>query len=180
MRVNFDGVQNAAEIWLNGRPVNVTEPAWGRANYHESGWTPWQADLTPHVRFGGQNLLALRVTKNTQSAVLDKGDYYFLGGIHRPVTLFSVPETHVADVTVRTFLLDDGKAEVKTAIAISGSDRGKSAVSVRLEGEDAIEAAADAQGRVEVSQIVSNPKLWSAEFPNLYSLDVELKDRLAR
>jgi beta-galactosidase/beta-glucuronidase len=32
VRINFDGVQNGAEIWLNGQPVQVDEPSWGRAN----------------------------------------------------------------------------------------------------------------------------------------------------
>ena len=41
-----------AEIWLNGKPVKVDEPSWGRENYHEGGWTAFQVDLTPHVKFG--------------------------------------------------------------------------------------------------------------------------------
>src|SRR5207249_3303126 len=42
VRLNFDGVQNGAEIWLNGQPVKVDEPSWGRENYHEGGWTAFQ------------------------------------------------------------------------------------------------------------------------------------------
>src|SRR5438046_2448556 len=52
VKLNFDGVQNGAEIWLNGQPVKVDEPSWGRENYHESGWTAFQIDLTPAVKFG--------------------------------------------------------------------------------------------------------------------------------
>src|SRR4029434_9860304 len=84
VKLNFDGVQNGCEIWCNGKPVSVDLPSAGRANYHESGWTAWQADLTPAVQFGQQNLLALRVTKNTPSVDCDTGDYFFLGGVHRP------------------------------------------------------------------------------------------------
>ena len=113
-------MQNGAEIWLNGKPVKVDEPSWGRENYHEGGWTAFQVDLTPHVKFGERNLLALRVTKNTKSADLDSGDYFFLGGVHRPVTLFSVPKTHLADVKVETRLLDGGKAEVKVIATVAG------------------------------------------------------------
>jgi beta-galactosidase/beta-glucuronidase len=74
VRINFDGVQNGAEIWLNGQPVQCNEGSWGRENYHESGWTAFQVDLTPHVKFGEKNLLALRVMKNTKSADLDSGE----------------------------------------------------------------------------------------------------------
>lgn len=52
IRLTFDGVQNGSELWLNGKPVAVDEPSWGRTNYHESGWTAFQLDLTPAVKFG--------------------------------------------------------------------------------------------------------------------------------
>lgn len=175
VKVNFDGVQNAAEIWLNGHPVPVTEPSWGRENYHESGWTAWQADLTQYVKFGQENLLALRVSKNTRSTDLDRGDYFFLGGVYRPVTLFSVPRTHIEDFSVRTHLLGDGRAEVKTLVTVTGQSPDRSKVSVSLEGEKAVEGTPDAQGRLELTQIVSEPRLWSAEFPNLYKWDIELQ-----
>lgn len=173
VRVNFDGVQNGAEVWVNGKPVSVTEPSWGRDNYHESGWTAWQADITSAVKFGETNLLAIRVTKLTKSANLDSGDYYFLGGVYRPVTLFSVPLTHVSDLTITTHLLPGNKAQVKVVASVVGSD--PSSVSIQLGGHDAVSAEVK-DGSVELSQIVPKPKLWSAEQPNLYDLQVVLKD----
>src|SRR5262245_59605638 len=107
VKINFDGVQNGCEIWCNGQLVPVEEPSWRRTNYHEGGWTAWQADLTPAVKFGEANLLALRVTKNTKSIDCDTRDFFLLGGVHRPVTLFSVPATHLRDLAVRTKLLPD-------------------------------------------------------------------------
>ncbi len=176
VKLNFDGVQNGAEIWLNGHPVSVTEPSWGRANYHESGWTAWQADLTPFVKFGGENSLALRVSKNTRSVDCDSGDYFFLGGIYRPVTLFSVPQTHIKDFSVRTHLLGDGRAEVTTTVSLWGVSPDKLNVVMHLEGEPEVKAASDAKGFVTLTQIVSHPRLWSAEFPNLYQMDLSLED----
>lgn len=173
VRLSFDAVQNGAEIWLNGKPVRVSEPAWGRENYHEGGWNAWQADLTPAAKFGEKNLLALRVTKNTKSSNLDSGDYYFLGGVHRTVTLFSVPRTHIQDITVRTKLLDGGKAEVRVIALVSG---GEGSVSMRLGNSKPIVGAVGPDGKVELVRIVSKPRLWSAEHPNLYPLTVELTD----
>jgi beta-galactosidase len=170
VRINFDGVMCGTEIWLNGQPVNVSEPAWGRANYHEGGWTAWQADLTPQAKFGEKNLLALRVTKNTKSSDLDACDSFFLGGIERTVTLFSVPQTHIEDITVQTFLRG-GNGEVKTLVAVAGEGK----VLVKLGREKPVEAAVSG-GKAEFSQIVSKPRLWTAEHPNLYPLKVELKD----
>ncbi len=174
VRLSFDGIQNGAEVWLNGNPVAVDEPSWGRTNYHESGWTAFQVDLTPQVKFGEKNLLALRVTKNTRSSSLDSGDYFFLGGVYRPVTLFSVPQTHLADVTVQTHLLDGNRAEVKVIAEVEGDDL--SSVTTRLEGIAGEITAKAENSRAVLTQIVEHPKLWSAEFPNLYRLTVELKN----
>lgn len=171
--LNFDGVQNGCEIWCNGQPVKVDLPSWGRENYHESGYTAWQADLTPAVKFGAKNLLALRVTKNTKSVDADTGDYFFLGGVHRPVTLFSVPKAHVHDLTVRTKVLENANAELRV-IVDTGDDRDVSA-SMQLEGQAPVEAKSGADGKIELVQTLDHPKLWSAEFPNLYTLNVELK-----
>ena len=174
VRLAFDGVQNGAEIWLNGKPVRVDEPSWGRDNYHESGWTAFQVDLTPQVKFGEENLLALRVTKNTRSADLDSGDYFFLGGVYRTVKLFSVPQTHIDDVTVQTHLLEGNRAEVKVLADIAGNDA--STVSMQLEGSKGETNAVVENGQVSFVQIVEQPKLWSAEFPNLYGLTLKMKD----
>jgi len=165
--IDFDGVNNGAEVYLNGQPVNVLESSWGRKNYHEGGFNPFQVDLTPAVKFGKKNLLAVRVIKNTRSADMDTGDFFFLGGIYRNVQLFSVPTTFVNDLTVRTTLLPDDKAEVRVILGIDG----KAKATATLEGEPSVDADAS-----NTAVIVDHPKLWSAEKPNLYNLSVDLKD----
>jgi beta-galactosidase len=179
VKLNFDGVQNGAEVFCNGQPVNVDEASWGRPNYHEGGNTAFQADLTPTVKFGGKNLLAIRVTKNTKSSDMDSGDFFFLGGIHRPVTLFSVPKMHVEDLTVQTKLLPESKAELRVILALAASQAGAKAV-MQLESQPAVEAKPDGQGRVELVQTLEKPRLWSAEKPNLYTLTVDMKDEKGR
>jgi beta-galactosidase len=172
--VNFDGVQNGCEIWCNGQPVCVDEASWGRTNYHEGGWTAWQTDLTPAVTFGRANLLALRVIKNSKSVDCETGDYFLLGGVHRSVTLFSVPSSHIRDFSVRTGLLPEDKAEVALSVEVEEPSPGTKVI-VRLAGEPPLEAEPDASGQAILTQTVAHPKLWSAELPNLYGLSVELK-----
>lgn len=175
VKVNFDGVQNGAEVYLNGQPVQLDEPSWGRSNYHEGGFDAFQADLTSALRFGQKNLLALRVVKNTKSVDLDTGDFFFLGGIHRPVTLFSVPKSHVEDLVIRTSLLPENKAELRVLVMMD-SPLSAGMVRMQLEGQPAVELQANGQPTLELVQTVSNPRLWSAEKPNLYKLAVEVKD----
>ncbi len=175
VKLNFDGVQNGAEVYLNGRPVDVDEPTDGKANYHQGGFDAFQADLTPQVKFGQKNLLAVRVYKNTKEVDLDTGDFFFLGGIHRTVTLFSVPKIHVDDLTVRTTLLPDNNAELRVILQLAPVRSGVKA-SMQLEGFDEAQGISDGRGQIEFDQTLKNPKLWSAEYPNLYNLNVDLKN----
>lgn len=174
VKLNFDGVQNGAEVYLNGQPVNVDEPSEGRANYHQGGYDAFQADLTPAVKFGQKNLLAVRVYKNTKAVDLDTGDYFFLGGIHRAVTLFSEPQTHLDDLAVRTKVEPNGNAELRVLLAVTRPAGARA--SMQLEGQPAVDGTGDAEGKIELVQHLEAPKLWSAEHPNLYTLSVDLKD----
>ena len=175
VKINFDGVQNGCEVWCNGEPVLVNESSGGKTNYHESGWTAWQADLSPVVKFRESNLLALRVTKNTKTVDCDTGDFFFLGGVYRPVTLFSVPENYLEDVTLRTKLLPGDKAEVTAIIRLSHASQGGK-VAMNIEGQPTVESAVESDGQATLTQVMLHPKLWSAEFPDLYKTSIELRD----
>ena len=142
VRLALDGAQDSAEVWLNGQPVTVNEASWGINNYHESGWTGFQVDLTPQVRFGTTNLLAIRVVKKAASVDLDTGDYFILGGIYRPVTLYSVPQTNFADVQVETHLLPNNQAEVDVSTDVTGGDA-STPVSMTLNGVETVANAAN-------------------------------------
>jgi beta-galactosidase/beta-glucuronidase len=175
VKINFDGVQNGAEVYLNGQPVNVDEPSEGKSNFHQGGFTAFQADLTPVVKFGQKNLLAIRVYKNAKAVELDSGDYFFMGGVHRTVTLFSVPKSHVDDLAVQTKLMVENQVELRVILRLAEGLRGVKA-SMHLQGQSAIDGTSNEQGVIELQQTLKNPKLWSAEHPNLYDLSVDLKD----
>ena len=49
--VDFEGVMTASTVWING--VNVGE--------YKGGYTPFSFDLTPHIDFDGENVLAVDV-----------------------------------------------------------------------------------------------------------------------
>jgi autotransporter-associated beta strand protein len=171
--LTLDGVQDSAQVWVNGQPALVNEPSWGISNYHESGWTPFQVNLTPLVNFGTTNLLAIRVVKKTPSADLDTGDYFLLGGIYRPVTLYSIPFTNFAEVRVETHLLPNHQAEVDVSADVTQGEA-STAVSLLLDGVEMVTNAIN--GKAVFTQLISQPRLWSAEFPNLYALTLQLKD----
>jgi autotransporter-associated beta strand protein len=171
--LSLDGVQTSAEVWVNGQPAAVNEPSWGLSNFHDSGWTAFQVNVTPQVNFGTSNLLAIRVVKQSPSVDLDTGDYFTLGGIYRPVTLYSVPQTNIADVQVQTHLLPNNQAEVDVSADVTQGNS-STPVSMILNGVETVTNATN--GKATFTQIINQPRLWSAEFPNLYDLVLRVKD----
>ena len=171
----FDGAFNGAEIFVNGQ----------KAGYHESGYTAFDVDLTGLVRPGQRNLFAVRLSKTTPSSEAETGDYQNLGGIYRDTSLIAVPQTHVADITVRTPLTNDFQdALLEATVSVAGAPGSMARVSgiltdlegkptgVRLSGTARI--GADGAGIVSLSAPVKSPRLWSAEKPALYYLVLEL------
>ena len=91
--INFDGVDSAFYLWVNGTMVG----------YSEDSRLPAEFNLTPYVR-PGKNLLALRVYRWSSGSYLEDQDMWFLSGVFRDVTLYSTPIVHVRDFWVRTEL----------------------------------------------------------------------------
>jgi len=81
VRVEFDGVYRNAEVWINGH----------RLGLHPYGYTPFRFDLTPHLRLGGENTLAVRVDNSPQP----NSRWYTGSGIYRHVRLVVVDPVHL-------------------------------------------------------------------------------------
>ena len=101
----FEGVEAGFFVWVNGI----------FAGYSQVSHSPSEFDITPYTR-PGENLLAVLVLKWTDGTYLEAQDKYRYSGIFRDVTLLVRPKNHIADYTVRTEILDDGKALVRLRI----------------------------------------------------------------
>lgn len=182
VKLRFDAVYSECTVWVNGHPVGE----------HLGGFTPFELDLSEVVK-PGKNQLVLAVKNESLADQLASGTKYAahpLGGIPRKVTLFSVPEVHVALLHVSTRLDEayrDAVAQVEVEIANesgTGAEARLRAAIVRPEtGEVAAEAewalagSALEAGRVAERTLelpVAAPALWDCEHPNLYRLRVEL------
>ncbi|HUL80234.1 MAG TPA: glycoside hydrolase family 2 TIM barrel-domain containing protein [Vicinamibacteria bacterium] len=92
--VDFEGVMTASTVWING--VGLGE--------YRGGYTPFSFDLTPHVDFDGENVLAVEVDSTERADIPPFGyeiDYLTFGGIYREVALRVVPGTFVENVFAR-------------------------------------------------------------------------------
>lgn len=182
--VSFQGVESAFYVWVNGQEVG----------YSEDSYTPADFNITDYLK-EGKNEIAVQVYRWSDGSYVEDQDFIRLSGIFRDVYLYSKDDVEIFDYQVKTDL--DEKYEnavVKTSVDVRklAETTGTYEVSTKLldaEGKPVFtknmgavsfeDAAEDKMAHpvttLEFEQEVKNPKLWSAEHPNLYSFVVELK-----
>ena len=80
--VEFDGVYQNSEVWINGQYL-------GKRPY---GYIPFAYDITPHLDFGGDNVMAVRVDNSHQTNCR----WYSGSGIYRHTWLLATNKVHIA------------------------------------------------------------------------------------
>jgi beta-galactosidase len=175
--VEFDGAMSYAEVWCNGQFVG----GW------PYGYSSWELDLTPYVKAGADNVLAVRLENPPQSS-----RWYPGAGIYRNVWLLKTAPVHVAQwgTFVTTPLVSDASATANIDVVIQ-NDATSPAANVLVgttifladtEGhpiEDAVATAAPIaprgrniaagkQAMVSQSLVIAQPKRWSTRTPQRY------------
>ena len=175
-RVNleFDGVFQVAEVFVNGR----------RVGEHKGGYTGFTVDITDAVK-PGDNVVAVRVNNLWNARLAPRaGEHVFSGGIYRDVRLVVTSPLHVAwygtfvttpqvskesaTVNVKTEVVNDSGAAKSTRVQTLVLDANGKAVA-QMESTQTI-AAGTTNVFDQTSAPVANPKLWSPEQPSLYSV----------
>jgi beta-galactosidase len=99
--IRFDGVMNHCQVWCNGKLV-------GGRPY---GYSSFTCDLTPAIRFGDKNVIAVRVDHHQYA----DSRWYAGSGIYRNVYFNVTGKVHVEDnsVVVTTSNVSELTAEVE-------------------------------------------------------------------
>ena len=100
--VDFEGVMTASTVWLNG--VRLGE--------YKGGFTPFSFELTPHIDWDGDNVLAVEVDSTERADIPPFGyeiDYLTFGGIYREVQLRLVSPTYIENFFAQTKDVLSGK-----------------------------------------------------------------------
>ncbi len=162
IRICFRGVESGMALWLNGSYVG----------YSEDSFTPSDFDLTPYLR-EGENKLAVQVYKWTSSSWCEDQDFFRFSGIYRSVYLYAVPKVHVEDIRVRTLFA--GEDLRRASLEVKARVKGKGSLCITLRDGDTpvFTEKLEAAEEVTVTKQVGSPRLWSAETPNLYTLEIE-------
>jgi len=171
--LEFDGAYRETMVVLNGFYI-------GR---HSGGYDPFRFDVTDFVNPGGRNVLLVRV-----DATSSDGWFYEGAGIYRHVWLVKTHPVHVKQwgtfvhsqvkpgsgaLSIRTELAND-TPEAKDARVVStvldpaGKEVGKAVTA-------SVSIAASGEATLEQQLVVSQPRLWSLEERNLYTLVTEVR-----
>lgn len=172
----FDGIYSAAYIFVNGKKVGYTQGPNTGAEF----------DVTKFVKPGKENLVCVEVYRWSDGSYLEDQDMFRLSGIHRDVYMEARNKNLVRDVYVTSELNDDlTKATVKVTQELVNlgkttdfapcveivDDEGK--LVARTESAP-VHMPAGSSTPAVATMTVNNPKLWSAEKPNLYTVNVKL------
>lgn len=166
--VQFDGVMANSDVWLNGRHLG----------HRSNGYVSFEYELTDHVKYGGDNVLAVCADTSHQPA----SRWYAGSGIYRHVRLVSVDPLHVeyggVFVTTPSVSREEATVEIALEIRNQGAEEREIEVHTVLQDEQGREVAAEetslragagAVREVKQSFTVSNPQLWDIEDPQLYT-----------
>ena len=130
-------------------------------------------DLTPYVK-PGVNKLAAQVFKWTASSWCEDQDFYRFSGIFRSVWLYAIPEVHLEDLSVRTLFEGEDFSHADLDVRLTVSGAGSAVLILRDGTEELFSETVPLDGGAQLRRRVDHPRLWSAEVPALYDLEIVL------
>lgn len=176
--IHFDGIYSAAYVWINGQKVGYSQGSSNDAEFR----------ITPYVK-PGKNMVAVEVYRWCDGSFLEDQDMFRLSGIHRDVYLVATPKVRLRDIHLTSRIsdrLDKAELRVKADVRNYGKKIQEATLRVSLlnpEGEP-VSSFTISAGRITGGQenacegktTIRDPRLWSAETPYLYTVNLELLD----
>lgn len=172
--LNFDGVNSAFYVWINGSFVGFSKVAH----------MPAEFDITSHL-VNGENLIAVMVYKWSDGSYLEDQDFWRLSGIFRDVYLLGAPKTHIRNLVAHAELDDtytNGSLKLDVQAVNYGDKPAELTLKTKLlyknravkETEAPLPLTTDGPTALSLCIDVPGCKKWTAETPELYLLLAEL------
>ncbi|EAQ48859.1 sugar-binding domain-containing protein [Leeuwenhoekiella blandensis] len=171
--IHFGGVYMNAEVFVNGRSVGI----------QPYGYSPFYFDISEYLKFGEQNVITVKVDNSEEI-----NSRWFSGsGIYRHVKIQVNNPLHFETngVAINTSEVDKNKASVHISPAIINETKTiqeyRVTASVETEEETFKSELAlkNVPGEIRKGTLaleLPNPRLWSPDNPNLYTLKLAIKN----
>lgn len=177
--LRMEKTQSASFVWINGKEVG----------YNEGGQEPAEYNITKYLK-PGENTIAVNVYKYSDGYYLEDQDYWRLAGIFDDVWLYATPKTHMFDWVATTDLDAEYKnAKLDLSVTVNNYTddfyKNYDLKVTLLDKEDKVvkkmnsvkfSIAPKNFNEVRLSENITDPAKWSAEYPNLYTLVFEIID----
>ncbi|PKQ64529.1 glycoside hydrolase [Labilibaculum filiforme] len=165
--VEFDGAMNNANVWVNGQ----------FAGKRPFGYIGFEFDITPFIKFGEENVIAVRLSPEDLSA-----RWYSGAGIYRNVKLKINNKLHIPQwgtkITSKNISGSNTQVNITSSICNKYKDQKTAQLQTQIlspKGEiisvitSDIVIQAKTTGIVDQKLNVENPQVWSLETPNIYT-----------
>jgi beta-galactosidase len=172
--LDVDGAMSYSMVWINGQFIG----GW------PYGYASWRVDLTPYLKFGAENVVAIRLDNPPNSS-----RWYPGGGIYRNVWMVKTSPIHVAHwgtyvttpeatemaATVKIQVTVDNDSDSNSTISVKNEiyalkDNGKTGKTVASIQTDGLQIPAHQNESSQTQIKFKNPKLWSLEKPSRYTV----------
>lgn len=144
-------------VWVNGKMAGYSEDSKLEARF----------DVTRFIK-EGDNLIALEVFRWCDGTYLEDQDFWRFAGLARDTYMYAAPKSRVEDVNVKASASGDFEFTAKVTPGV------RTVIftfdSVRL-------SATPVDGEATVRGHIDNPRLWTAETPELYHLEVSSESK---
>jgi beta-galactosidase len=171
--IHFGGVKSAFYLWINGKKVG----------YSQDSKTPAEFNITDYIKTG-TNLLALEVYRWSDGSYLECQDFWRISGIERDVYLVARPDVYIRDYFAHAGLTSDytdGDFVLDVFLTNKGENKARSfTLKAKLTDQPGNAVIAsfskkfdlkkDWTNKISFGQIIANPRKWTAETPDLYTL----------
>lgn len=173
VEIVFEGVMTDTEVKINGKVAG---------SVHQGGFYRFKYDITNLLKFGADNLLEVKVNNVSANESVNEAerdaDFWVFGGIYRPVYLAIKPEESIDRVAIDATADGDFKVDlylqnISKSTVVEGQILSMDGKPVGDVFQMEIPKKAE---KVTLKHALDNPKRWSPEFPNLYQVELRLKD----
>jgi beta-galactosidase len=158
--VDFEGVMTASTVWINGEKLGE----------YKGGYTPFSFDVTPHIDFDGENVLAVDVDSTERADIPPFGhqiDYLTFGGIYREVALRIVPGTFIENIFAKPRDVMSAKPSVEVDCHIQHLEATREPLTLEVELRDGDRTLAKGSQRLPAAQGAAEPMVHSVHLDNL-------------
>jgi beta-galactosidase len=159
--LDIDGAMSYAMVWLNGHLVG----GW------PFGYSSFRLDLTPYLKPGDDNLLAIRVDNPTLSS-----RWYPGAGLYRSVWLTKVGKVHVGQWGTQVTTQDVSEQSATVNLVVEVENKGNAETKgprrkMATFPSQSLDLSGKGKSSVSSSVTIPNPQLWGplpSQRPNLY------------